>query len=225
MRRSATLLLLAGLAVSAVGKALAAEAPRSRPTAVAGGHRVHSDAAADLELVVDPAYRALPPLRFPIESMTDAERRVFVWTGARRRISRMVVIQFERVQAGSDFRFVFPSTPPYRFGAQTYRSGAFVYDDARAAGDAPLREASRTRALLVAHGYRPPRLWRTARLARVSHPRGLGEVIIFYMENADGEFGPGPLPGADEDGDLPLTGEARQRLFDRLGAAVRVVRG
>jgi len=194
-------------------------------TPVAAGNLVVSEQAPALTLRVASGFAELPSLRFPIGDLTDAERRIFVDADADRRLRRMVVVQFERVQAGSDFRFVFPSTPPRRFGAQVYRAGAFVYDDSLAAARDPAREAGRTRAHLVTHGYRPPRLWRVARLARVTDPRGLSEAILFYLENADGDYGAGPLPGADADGDLPLEGAEREAMLERLAGAVTAVRG
>jgi len=208
-----------GLALALLLAASASAAP-ARPDNLVVSHR-----SPALTLRVAPTFRGLPVLTFPIGDMTNASRLIFVEPGAGRAPRRMIVVQFEQVQPGSSFRFVYPSTPPWRFGAETYRAGAFVYDDAAAAAAAPDREAARTRAALAASGYAPPRLWRVARLARVADPQGLSEVIIFYMENADGDFGPGPLPGADADGDLTLEGAARAAMFDRLEGAVAAVRG
>ena len=202
--------------------ALCAAPCLSRP---ATDNLVVSEQAPALSLRISADFAALPPLRFPIDNLTHAERRLFVEADANGRVRRMVVVQFERVQDGSAFRFVFPSNPPHRFGEQIYRSGAFVCDDQQAALRAPLREAALTRAHLAEHGLAPPRLWRVARLARVSDPEGLSEIILFYMENADADFGEGPLPGADEDGDLPLERAAREAIFGRLAEAVEVVRG
>ena len=203
--------------------ALAASAAGAAPARPA--NLVVSHGSPALTLRIAPTFRALPVLTFPIGDLTNASRLVFVEAGAGRAPRRMVVVQFEQVQPGSSFRFVYPSTPPRRFGAETYRAGAFVYDDEAAAAATPDREAARTRAALAASGHAPPRLWRVARLARVADPQGLSEVIIFYMENADGDYGPGPLPGADADGDLTLEGAARAAMFDRLERAIAVVRG
>ena len=41
-----------------------------------------------------------------------------------------VIVQFEKVQPGSDFRFLYPSKPPRKFGAETYRFGTFAFDEA-----------------------------------------------------------------------------------------------
>jgi hypothetical protein len=188
-------------------------------------HVLTSRATPEIALQIDADFASLPVQIFPIETMTNAERRVFVEAGADRVVRRMIVVQFERTQEGSDFRFRYPSRPPRQFGENVYRFGAYVYDDASAAQREPTREASRTRALLVAQGYAPPRLWRTSRLARVTDPDGLTEIIIFYMENADAEYPAGPLPGADEDGDLVLEGEAREALARRMEAATRPLRG
>jgi hypothetical protein len=167
----------------------------------------------------------LPPIDVPIENLTVARRFVFVDTGSDHDVRRMIVVQFEHVNSGSGFRFVYPARPPRQFGAQTYRFGTYVYDDARAAEAAPDREAGRTRALLLAHGLRPPRLLRTARLARVSDASGTSEIIIFYCENADRDYPAGPLSGADEDGDLSLEGAASDSLATRMEAAIRPISG
>jgi hypothetical protein len=187
-------------------------------------HVLTSAADPALALEIDPAFTEMPPLSFPIENLTNAERRIYVDAGNDRVVERMIVVQFEHAQDGSDFRFVFPSTPPRQYGENLYRFGAFVYDDAAAAVRAPDREAGRTRSLVEAQGYQAPRYWRTARLARVSDPDGLTEVIIFYQENADADY-PSGLVGADEDGDLSITGEARETLARRLEAAIRPIRG
>jgi len=184
-----------------------------------------SRASPEIALEIDAAFAPLPVQRFPIETMTNAERRVYVEAGADRVVRRMIVVQFERAQDGSDFRFRYPSRPPRQYGENTYRFGAYVYDDASAAQREPTREASLTRALLIAQGYAPPRLWRASRLARVTDPDGLTEIIIFYFENADADYPAGPLQGADEDGDLVLDAEAREALARRMEAAIRPLRG
>lgn len=188
-------------------------------------HVLSSRASPEIALQIDAAFAPLPVQTFPIETMTNAERHVYVEAGADRVARRMIVVQFERAQNGSDFRFRYPSRPPRQYGENTYRFGAYVYDDASAAEREPAREASRTRALLIAEGYALPRLWRASRLARVTDPEGLTEIIVFYLENADADYPAGPLPGADEDGDLVLEGEAREALARRMEAAVRPLRG
>ena len=200
---------------------LAACATTPAPTtAPADPNLLVSAERPSLTLRIDPAFVALPPLAFPIENLTDAERRIYVDAAPDRTVRRMVVVQFEKVQTGSDFRFVYPSTPPRRFGAETYRHGAFAFDEARAAAEAPLREPGRTRDFLAGRDYRLPHIWKAARLARVTDADGLSEVIIFYLEAADAAF-PQDVPA---DGvDLPA--EEAARLFDELERAVQVVSG
>ncbi len=176
-----------------------------------------------LSLQIGASFKPLAPLNFPIEKLTDVDRRVFVEADAAMVVKRLVIVQYETVQQGSTFKFRYPPKPPAQFGGETYRFGAYVYDDERAAGLAPDKEAGLTRAHLQKLGYRPPRLFRTARLARVADTDGMSEVIIFYLENADGEFPPGPLTGADEDGDLPLQGTEKDWALGKLGAAVHPV--
>jgi ribosomal protein L32E len=131
---------------------------------------------------------------------------------ARHVAQRAIVVQHEVVREGSDFRFQFPSTPPQTFGDQTYRSTSFIYDDERAAREAPQREAGQTRALLRASGVTPPVRWKSARLARVADPNGLREVIIFYMENADLD----PAADLGENGYASLSSAEAARLLKRL---------
>ena len=204
---------------------LPALAACAAPAAQRPATLVVSEASPALTLAVDPAFTALPPLKFPIDNLTNAERRIFVDAGPGGAVERLVIVQFEQVQPGSDFRFLFPSRPPRQFGAQIYRSGTFAFDEAKSAAADPAKEAGHTRRFLAARGYRPARFYRVARLARVSDPQGLSEVIIFYMESADREFGDGPIPGADADGDLVISGVEQEALFARLESAVRVVAG
>jgi hypothetical protein len=171
----------------------------------------------ELTVRIDPAFKALPPLKFPIGDVTSAERRVFIDAKQNDTVQRMVIVQFEKVKEESDFRFVFPSTPPRRFGAQTYRAGTFVYDDSAMAEAEPDREAARTRQHIGENGFLPAKVYKVSRLARVADPEGLSEVIIFYMENAEREF-PDALP-------TELPAEERERLFRALEAAVTVVHG
>ncbi|MFT3897167.1 MAG: hypothetical protein QM719_05660 [Thermomonas sp.] len=183
-----------------------------------GAHRVASLADPALAFRVDPALAALPPMRFPIEGKTDADRRLFVEArdGV---VRRMLVLQFETVQPGSDFRFVFPPKPPRSLGPDVYRSGAYAYDDVLAAERAPGLEAARTRAALLQHGLQPARYWHVARLARVADPAGMHEVIVFYMENADARY-PQGLVNVDEDGDGLLDAAETARLWRALEASV-----
>ncbi len=164
-------------------------------------------------------------MHFPIEALTDVDRHVFVEADASRTIRRMVIVQYETVQANSQFKFRYPPKPPALFGTHTYRYGAYVYDDARAAAGAPLKEAALTRAMLSARGYHLPRLLRVARLARVADSEGQSEVIIFYMENADADYPAGPLQGADEDGDLVLAPADKDAIFGRLENALQPLTG
>jgi hypothetical protein len=190
--------------------------------ATVSGNTIVSEQSPELTLRVDDSFAALAPLRFPIEDLTDAERRIFVDADAQGAVERLVIVQFERVQPGSDFRFVYPSTPPRRFGAQVYRFGTFIYDDARAAVQSPSREAGRTRSFLKKSGYTPPRFYRVARLARVTDDDGLTEVIIFYMEAADRDIPGGP---SDEDGDWPVSGAEQEALAARMEAVIDVLEG
>jgi len=183
-------------------------------------HRVESPAEPAVEFRVDPALAALPPMEFPIEGKTDAERRLFV-DAQGGVVRRMLVLQFETVRPGSDFRFRFPPVPPRKFGPYVYRSGAYAYDDVRAAQRAPGLEAARTRALLLQQGLQAPRYWHVARLARVADPDGMHEAIVFYMENADARY-PGGLVDVDEDGDGLLDAADTARLWQALERAVEV---
>jgi hypothetical protein len=189
--------------------------------AAAGAHRVASPVVPESVFVVDAGLAALPALRFPIAGSTDAERHLFV-DAADGVVRRMVVLQFETVQAGSDFRFVFPPVPPRRFGPHVYRSGAYAYDDVAAAARAPGLEAERTRAALAAAGLQPPRYWHVARLARVADADGLHEAIVFYLENADARY-PAGLQDVDEDGDGLLDAAETARLWAALEGVVSVV--
>ncbi|KRG71545.1 hypothetical protein [Pseudoxanthomonas dokdonensis] len=188
--------------------------------AASDGHTVTSAAVADASFQVEPALEALPPLRFPIRDQTDVERRLFV-ESADGVVTRMLVLQFETVQPGSDFRFRFPPRPPRQFGPHVYRAGSYAYDDVAAATREPALEAARTRAALQAQGLRPPRYWHIARLARVSDSAGLHEAIIFYLENADARY-PAGLTDVDEDGDGRLQADESERLWQALANALQV---
>lgn len=183
-------------------------------------HTVTSPAVPDATFHVDSALTALPALRFPIRDQTDAERRLFVETkdGA---VVRMLVLQFETVQPGSDFRFRFPPKPPRDFGPHVYRFGSYAYDDATAAAREPALEAARTRAALQANGLRPPRYWHVVRLARVADADGRHEAIVFYLENADARY-PDGLTDVDEDGDGRLPADETDRLWQALARALEV---
>lgn len=180
---------------------------------------------ASLVLRIDGLFHPLQPLKFQIESLTNVDRRVFVDADDHRAIRRLVIVQFESVQPGASFRFVYPSRPPAQFGAQTYRFGSYVHDDEGEAARLPAREAGLTRALLIRKGFRLPSVFRVARLARVADQNGTTEVIIFYMEAADVDFPIRPRPQADEDGDVALGEAEAQLLFTRMKSVVIPVSG
>ena len=210
-------LWIAGLACSGLALACGNDALAARTS-----NLVISRGAPALTLAVDRAFKALPPIRIPIEDKTVAERRIFVDGHKGEPVNRVVIVQFEHVVPGSDFRFVYPSKPPRQFGARTYRFGTYVYDDAKDSAKAPTKEAAKTRADLRAHGYEPARFYRTARLARVADPKGLSEVIIFYFENADRRPPKGP---EDPDGGWPLSPREDEALAARMEAAIQAVNG
>ena len=119
---------------------------------------VESPTVPGFALAIDPRFKALPPLAFPIENLTDAERRIFVEADKRRTVQRMIVVQFEKVKPGADFRFRYPSRPPRQFGSETYRFGTYVYDDQASATAQPDKEAARARAISRRKASRPPAL-------------------------------------------------------------------
>ena len=180
---------------------------------------------SSLVLRIDRLFQPLQPLKFQIESLTNVDRRVFVDADDHRAIRRLVIVQFESVQPGASFRFVYPSRPPVEFGAKTYRFGTYVHDDEGEAARLPAREAGLTRDFLIRKGFKLPSVFRVARLARVADQNGTTEVIIFYMEAADVDFPIRPLPGADEDGDVALGEAEAQLLFARMKSVVTPVSG
>jgi hypothetical protein len=210
-------------ALISIAAALAAALPSATPPPISQwGLVVQSAANPKIALRVSAGFIPLKPVALSLES-TDVDRRVFVDSDEAHVIKRLVVEQFERVRPGESFRFVYPPKPPFAFGGETYRVGTYVYDDAKASGSAPDREAGVTRAALLKQGYVLPRLFRTARLARVADSDGMSEIIIFYLENADEQYPTGALTGAGDDGDLPLKGAAAEALLGRMSSAISVV--
>jgi hypothetical protein len=195
----------------------------SAPVITQAGLVVRSAANPKLAIRVADAFAPLPAVTLPLES-TDVDRRVFVDADTSKTVQRLVVLQFEHVRSGATFKCVYPPKPPFLFGGETYRLGTYVYDDAKGSADAPTREAAVTRVAVTQQGYALPRLFRTARLARVADPDGTSEIIIFYIENADGQYPAGTLQGADEDGDLVLKGGDADSLLKRMSLAISVVR-
>ena len=166
-----------------------------------------------IRLQVDKAFTALPVLAFPIRGDTWVERYIFVDGGPEKTIRRMLVVQFEHVQVGSPFRFVYPPRPPIQWGSAVYRHGAFTADNAKEIAEHPDLEVARTEAYLASKGYTVGNWWRVARLARAADPEGKTEIIVFYQE----EVPAGSAGKADED----LREIEAQGLFKRLNLAVR----
>jgi hypothetical protein len=197
-------------------------APPTGWTRLQEGHRLVSVAAPHLILEMGPTFQALKPLRFKIADLTLAERRIFVEAGPDHVIKRMVVVQFEHALPRAKFRFRYPPKPPAAFGKWPYRSGAFSFDQDRAAVLAPGKEADHTIAFLKAAGYRVPADWDVARLARVSDPKGVTEVIIFYMEAVPSI----PVgPGDPEDGSVDASPARAAALLAHLRQVIRPVEG
>jgi hypothetical protein len=183
------------------------------------GLLVTSAANPTVSLRVTDGYVPQPPVTLSLEA-TDVDRRIFVQADASHHIQRLVIFQFEQVRPGETFKFVYPPKPPFTFGTDIYRVGTYVYDDLAESKAFPTREAGVTRAAVMKRGYVVPRLFRTARLARVSDSNGTSEIIIFYIENADAQYPSGVLPGADQDGDLVLTGPDADALLQRMSSAI-----
>lgn len=183
-------------------------------------HSVTAQTAPPMTIEVDAAYRALPAITFPIEDLTVATRHVFVQTDDDGLARRIAIIQFETVNPESDFRFQFPSTPPESFGPDTYRYSSFVFDAERAAREQPDREPGQTKALFEANDIVAPRLWKGARLARVSDAEGMSEIILFYYESADDD----PPPQLDADGYAAVSESEAVRLLAALRATMKSVR-
>jgi hypothetical protein len=203
-----------------LGAALTAATGGATATQISqSGLLLQSAADPKIALQIAARFVPIPPVQISLES-TDVDRRIFVDADASHTIKRLVIVQFERVRPDQSFKFVYPSTPPYTFYGTTYRVGTYVYDDKQDAANAPNRESGATRQALAMQGYVIPRFYRCARLARVASPDGRSEIIIFYNENADSAYPAGPLPGADTDGDLDITGADASGLLARMGAAI-----
>jgi hypothetical protein len=194
----------------------------SPPPISQSGLLLQSAANPKLVLRVADGFVPLDPITMSLES-TDVDRRVFVETDGTHRVKRLIVVQFEHVRPGASFKFVYPPTPPFVFGGETYRLGTYIYDDDKDSAANPNRESGVMRRALTSQGYDLPNLFRTARLARVANADGSSEIIIFYDESADSQYPDRRLPGADEDGDLVLTGAESEALLERMSAALSVV--
>jgi hypothetical protein len=189
----------------------------TRPAAT---HNVASPDMPGLILRVDPAFTASnrsasrsPTRPTPSAASSSTPRPTASCAG-------MVIVQFERVQPGSAFRFDFPATPPRRFGAQVYAASAGLFDEAQSAARSPDREAAHTRRFLAERRLWPAQVWKVARLTRVADPQGLSEVIIFYRENADLAFPAGiPANGG------ALDASESERLFRALADSIQAVSG
>jgi hypothetical protein len=211
------------LAATLLAVALAATLLAATPSPISqSGLLLQSSANPRIALRIAGGFVPLRPLTLSLES-TDVDRRMFVDADEAHTVRRLIVVQFEHVRPGASFKFVYPPKPPFAFGGETYRLGTYVYDDAKDSAAAPNRESGVTRAALLKQGYVLPRLFRTARLARVADPDGTSEIIIFYNENADAQYPAGPLAGADEDGDLGLKGAEADALLKRMTSTLSVV--
>ncbi len=168
-----------------------------------------------IRLQVDPTFTALPVLGFPIRHDSWAERYIFVDSTADKAVRRLVIVQFEHALAGSSFRFVYPSTPPMKWGSAVYRSGVFIGDSAREIAQNPQLEVAQTQRFLEAHGYKVGNWWNIARLARVADAEGKSEIIVFYQESIVLPPG-GELPNVEAD----LPDDLVQSLFTHLKGSV-----
>jgi len=65
-----------------------------------------------LVLQIDAAFKHLLPLRIPIAGKTTADRRIFVDADAESSIRRLVIVQYETVNPGVKFSFVYPARRP-----------------------------------------------------------------------------------------------------------------
>jgi hypothetical protein len=221
-RRPSALLIVPVAISSAAAPILQSDAGDS--TLRQSGLLVQSSHSPKIILRVSEGFLPLDPILVSLPH-TNVDRRAFVETDPSNRIKRMVVLQFEYVRPGSSFRFVYPPVPPLRFGGDVYRIGTYIYDDEAEARASPGFEAAATREALTLKGYVVPRLFRTVRLARVASATGSSEIIIFYLEDADDDYPSGMLPGADSDGDLPLTGSAAESLVSRMEASITPIVG
>jgi hypothetical protein len=201
--------------------ACVADVPQTRPPDMAV-RRVEANTLVSLDqpkvrLQVDPTFTALPVLAFPIRHDTWAERYIFVDSAADKTVRRLIIVQFEHALAGSSFRFVYPSTPPMKWGSAVYRSGVFIGDSAREIAQNPQLEVAQTQRFLQVHGYKVGNWWNIARLARVADADGKSEIIVFYQESIVLSPGSAP-PNADADADLP--DDLVQSLFTHLNGSV-----
>lgn len=213
MRICALLIVCLGIA------ACVADIPQSRPPDMASrrveANTLVSPTQPKIRLQVDPAFTALPVLAFPIRHDTWVERYIFVDSAADKTIRRLVIVQFEHTLAESNFRFVYPSTPPMKWGSAVYRSGVFTGDSAHEIAENPQLEVAQTQKVLQARGYKVGNWWNIARLARVADADGKSEIIVFYQESI--VLSPG-TPPPNPDADLP--DDLVQSLFTHLNGSV-----
>ena len=144
--------------------------------ALGGPNLVVSKEAPALTLRIDPRVQGAEAAQASRSRMlTNAERRIFVEAGRDRMVERMVIVQFEKVRPGSDFRFRLSRRRRRASSAPRPTASGPSPMTMRTAAKAASRARSRAR---LAPGSRPPATPRRAstaspRLARVTDPKGL----------------------------------------------------
>lgn len=196
----ATLAILAAL-VSAGAcllrePAAAGEPPSSPPRGFDAAAGVFVSAAEPaMRLPIPSSYRYLGRLEFTLKESAWVDRHYFAAT-EKRRITRMLVLQFEGLLDGVDgaYRFGIPPTEriagydyryspePVRLGASDWVHNTWVFDQEASARESPGSESARTLELIDALGLELDAELVMSRYVRAVGPEARRELILFLME-------------------------------------------
>jgi len=135
-----------------------------------------------VELTAEQGFRYEGRVPFRLDE-SEGERHVFVDADEAKTLRRLLIVQFEGFLPSSSEIFRYDLTSGREMAGLRFVSNTFAFPGAQEKVATPKNEADHTNNFLLAHGFKMPSVWLTARHLTVADgDRRKREMIVFYME-------------------------------------------
>ena len=151
---------------------------------VRGGNVLRSESAPPVTITIKPPFRYEGKFTFTLHGEFEGERYVFVDATAKK-VTRMVVLQFERVKAESAETYNYNFAKAERIGKLDFIQNPFAFAPSHSIKASPAHEGEITDNFLLERGYELPNVWLTWRFVTLGNSDRKSEMIVFYMEGSD----------------------------------------
>ena len=151
---------------------------------VIAGHDLRSSANPRAGIRIAAEYKYLGRVAFALGPDFEGERFIF-GDSTDKTLTRLVIVQFEKVKADSAERYRYDMTNAEPIGSLSFLHNEFAFSPDKHVNPAPKDEGEVTNNFLLARGYVLPNVWLASRFVTLGSPDRRSEMIVFYLEGTN----------------------------------------